>query len=154
MAPIMRIFPGSARGARVAGGIWALVVLGAGIFVAFAQLRWIGITVAIPISAFLAVRPWLMGIVLIPGSVVVKGWYTLRRFDVDDVSEVDLTNCMSLLVGFATGYIPFAGAVRMVKLTTRRHERSRVVYLPGSLGRYNTVLRVVREMRQHVGLPT
>lgn len=60
---------------------------------------------------------------------------------------------MSLMVGFQTGFVPFIGRVRMIEVETVRNGRVRFLSLTGTIGRYNTVLNVVREMRVHLGLP-
>lgn len=149
-----RRVPGSARGVRVAGTIWAGLVTGSGLFMNYAYGWWEGLVLALPIAGFLATRPWFMGIVLVPGAIEVNGWYGSRRIPEEDVLQIDFRDCISLLVGFATGFIPFAGKVRMITIETERDGRGRMKYVPGTLGRYNTVLKTAREMRVHVGLPS
>lgn len=148
-----RIVRGSARGARVGGTIWACFVAASGLFLNYAFAWWEGLIVAVLTAGFLAVRPWFMGVVLVPGEIEVKGWYGSRRIPEAEVLAIDFRDCISLLVGFGTGFVPFVGKIRMVTIETQPTEKRCVNYLPGTLGRYNTVLGTIREMRAHVGLP-
>lgn len=144
---------GSARGVRVAGSIWALLVVSAGLFLKFAFSYWQPLVPAALIASFLAVRPWFMGIVFTPEAITVKGWYSSFRLSRAEVLHIDFRECISLLVGFGTGFLPLVGKIRMITVETQQGGKWRMRYLPGTLGRYNTVLNVVRETRVHLGLP-
>ena len=144
--------PGSARGVRVAGAVWAALTMATGIFMVYAYAWWDGLLLACVIAGFLTIRPWFMGVGLEGESIVVKGWFRNFRIPADDVVSIELDKCMSLLVGFQTGFIPFVGRVRMVTLELTRNDKTRFSSLPGTIGRYKTVLTLVRAMRVHAGL--
>lgn len=143
----------SARGVRVAGAIWAAFVLGMAVFMVYAYSWWDGMLLAAPIAVFLSIRPWFMGIAVDGDTILVRGWYRHQRILSADIVAIDLDKCMSLLVGFQTGFIPFVGKVRMIEIQIMKDGKQRFRSLPGTLGRYNTVLKVARELRGHLGLP-
>lgn len=145
--------PGSARGVRVAGAAWSLVSTVAGVFLLLAYDLWPALLFSSAVSAFLVTRPWFMGVWLDGDSLIVRDWFHAFRLSRHDVVAIDLEKCMSLMVGFQTGFVPFIGRVRMIEVETVRNGRVRFLSLTGTIGRYNTVLNVVREMRVHLGLP-
>lgn len=149
----VRIVRGSARGVRVAGTIWAVFIFGMAMFMIYAYQWWEGLLIAVPASGFLAIRPWFMGVRLDRDSFLVKSWYRNYRIPGEGISKIDLEKCYSALVGAGTGFLPFAGKVRMIEVQTVKDDKERFLSIPSALGRYNTVLTVVREMRVHVGLP-
>lgn len=149
----VRIVRGSARGVRVAGTIWAVFIFGMAMFMIYAYQWWEGLLIAVPASGFLAIRPWFMGVRLDRDSFLVKSWYRNYRIPAEGIVKIDLVYCFSLLVGSGTGFLPFAGKVRMIEIETVRKDREHFRWISATLGRYNTVLKVAREMRVHVGLP-
>ncbi|KAB1864031.1 hypothetical protein [Microbacterium algeriense] len=144
---------GSARGVRVAGAVWALFSMGGGVLLLLEYDLWPAALAFAAVGGFLLIRPWFMGVWLEGDSIRVGGWFHSFRLSRSEVTGIELEKCMGLLVGFQTGFLPFVGRVRMIQVEIVRKGRVRYVSLAGAIGRYNTVLKVVREMRVHVGLP-
>jgi hypothetical protein len=147
------VVPGSARGVRVAGAIWAGAVLAVSAFMIWAYDWWTGLAFAAPVSVFLAVRPWFMGVVLRDSDVLFKSWWRSRLLLRESITNIELAKCDSLLMGFQVGFLPFVGKVRMMNVEVTAHGRTRFLPLSSTLGRYNTTLKVTRILRSHVGLP-
>jgi len=118
----------------------------------YAYAWWEILVCALLVGCFLAAGPWFLGVRLVPGAVVVKGWFRTRRILVERIIKVEPVECISMLVGFGVGFIPFIGKVRMIEVETEERGRWRGTSLPETLGRYNTTLLVAREIRAHAGL--
>lgn len=138
---------------RVAGAVWALFSMGAGVLLLLEYNLWPAALAFAAVAGFLLIRPWFMGVWVEGDSIRVGGWFHSFRLSRSEVTGIELEKCMSLLVGFQTGFLPFVGRVRMIQVEIVRKGRVRYVSLAGTIGRYNTVLKVAREMRVHVGLP-
>jgi hypothetical protein len=94
------------------------------------------------------VRSMFLGVWVAEGEVIVSTWFRRRRFVVGEVEVVELEIYMGM-GGFAVGWIPFAGNVRMIGV---RLVSGRLVSLPSTIGRFRRVLRVARKMQIAVGL--
>jgi hypothetical protein len=53
------------------------------------------------------------------------------------------------MVGFAVGWIPFAGAIRMLEIKT---VANKLIWLPVTVARRNRAIRLAREVRVALGL--
>jgi len=89
-----------------------------------------------------------LGVWVAEGEAVVSTWFSRRRFVAGDIEVIELELYMGT-GGFAVGWIPIVGNVRMIAV---RLVSGRLVYLPSTIGRFNRVLRVAREVRDAVGL--
>lgn len=134
---------------RVAGmtfGVFGCVIAVAG---AWGGTNWWLVVPALPLFAFWLVRPWFLGVWVRDGEVRVNSWFRRYRFESGQVVAVHVVPYHGLVSISPIGWIPIAGAVRMLQVETAS---GRLVSLPVTLGRRNRVLRVARTVRVSVSL--
>ncbi len=146
----MTYLKGSANGARIGG---TTLGVPAGVFLLTtmdwtASLSWIGL-LFLALFGFASIRPWALGIWTGEGAVEVRSWFRTYRLRAGDVEAVELV-AYSGLVGFAVGWVPFIGRIRMleVKLARRRLPLS----LPSTVARQSRALELARAVRRALGL--
>lgn len=141
---------GSALGVRVAGGLigtplgWLV-----GMVNWTAPGYWINVLLLMPF-AFIAVRPWFLGVWTGEGVVEVRSWFRTHRFSAGEVDAVELVPYTGF-AGYAIGWLPFVGAIRMLEVDVAA--RWLPLWLPSTLARRNRALRLAREVRSSLGLP-
>lgn len=130
-------------GARVGGGLLGGFGLFLVVLFGWGSSNW---WIALPfhiVFAFMIVRPWFLGVLVGPGTVLIRSWFRNYALTAADVATLEIVK-YSGLVGFAVGWIPFVGRVAMIEVET---PDGRFRWFPATFNRRNRTLRIVREMR-------
>ncbi|MDQ4215639.1 hypothetical protein [Microbacterium capsulatum] len=165
----MRFLRGSARGARVGGGIWAVGLLLLAAYSAVAGFggarivvdgSFVDDTVGLPLllglafgavcaAAYFAIRPWFLGVFLADGLIVCRNWIRTYSFDVHEVTGIRLDSATTAFTGIGSRFILFVGRIRTIEIRERNGDQERAISLTCTLGRFKTVQAVADEMRAH-----
>ena len=139
---------GSARGAQVGGAVWAVTAsILALSSTRESSLAWLGVVVCL-LCALAVLRSIFLGVWVGDDGVRVVSWFRRWHFLSGEVESVELQLYMGM-GGFGVGFIPFVGNVRMIDVALTSGRR---VSLPSTIGRFDRVLRLVKQMRTAVGL--
>lgn len=152
--PVMAsaVVPRATRGARVGGlfvgGCHAALASNFYVWQPDDMPAWLyGLWFAI--GLFVAIRPWWLYVEITEDGFDVNSWFRKYRFRRGEVDSIDIIRVTSMGFGFAVGFIPFVGSVRMIEVVARN---GKATWLPCLVGRRNAVLRLARTLRVQVGL--
>lgn len=139
---------GSATGAQVGSFLWGAAASALFLALGWGSAYW---WVGVPVYLFAAsawARSLALGVRVGQGEVVVNSWFRRRRFVEGEASAINLVHYYGF-GGGAIGWVPGFGTVRMIEVELTTGWR---VYLPSTIGRRNSVLRLARRMRVALGL--
>ncbi len=139
---------GASTGARVGALFWSAIAIGLLVVLGFESNSW---WVGFPVYVFIAlalVRSASLRVIISPGVVEIVSWFRTQRFTAGEVSAVQMTYYVGM-GGASVGWLPGFGSVRMIELEMAD---GRCVWLPSTIGRRNSVLRLARAMRAALGL--
>lgn len=145
--------PGSARGARVGGILFALVFASA-LYLPASVADWSqpetrSVLVFAPIFVFWVVRPWFMGVWVADDLVTLRGWFKTTRIPASRIEGVTVVRYFGLWSYGSIGWIPFAGSIGVVKI---REAGGRARDFSGTVGRTRTVRAIAHRIRQRCGI--
>lgn len=139
---------GAALFVRVSGGVAAVFWASLIAVVSLGASNWYIALPAYVVLAFTGIRPWLMGVDVRAGEVRVRSWFRVYVLRAGEISAVRLEQ-YSGLAGFAVGWVPFVGAIRVIQI---EYVEGRTRLLRSTVNRRNRCLRLQRVIAESLGV--
>lgn len=140
--------PGSARGARVGGCLFAAAFSAPMLTYDWSLPGTKSALWLLLVTVFWLVRPWFMGVWLTSESVIVRGWFRTSVMLLAEIEGVSIVRYAGMFSWGSIGWLPLAGAVAVVKIRVKGEARD----FPGTIGRQVTVRAVARRIREAAGI--
>ena len=136
---------GATYGVRVAGEVFATLwfVVLSGLLAAYGFAP--GVIPFVAYALFLAVRPWFMKASLSGVTLEIRSWFRVYRIDLREVRSIDLSK-YSGLAGFAVGFVPFVGQVRVLHLA---FDSGKSKDFPATIGRRRRVQAIAKLIQNY-----
>lgn len=148
---VRRRVRGSAIGALVGGVLWGAVGMLALVAGAWGGENWWVASPWFVYLLFCAVRPWFLGVWVGDESFEIRSWFRRYVFDRGQVAEIDMVPYRGIASAPELTWVVFVGPIRTIRIRTVDGRRRS---FPSTVAGRNRTLRLARQLRTVVGLPS